>query len=431
MNKTPKIIVAHPGKQHSFRLATALKQKDMLYKYLTTVYYKRNSKVLPLIDKLTQGKLSHSINSRKCEFLDDNDVVQFYSFASLIILLLVRINNNGKIYHAWNNWITNRFGIKVAKYAIKNRIDVVIMYDTTADTCFQYLKRKAPHIKLVIDSSAACNEYVVKTFERDLQSHSEGNLRQEAEHFWNKQQRECLSRERFNTDIYLVPSLYCKRSLLPYINSTQKIFVQPYGSNFKIEEKKEFFIGNRLNFLFLGQVSYRKGAHYLLQAFSEMQNENIKLYMVGMYDKNAELYSKYRNLSNVEFCGFVGHNKIQEYFMKSEIMIIPSLSEGMTLAGLEGLSQGVPLICTETSGVNDLINNYENGIVIREQDASEILNAVKWFILHTANIPQMSKNACNTAREYTWDRYYSRMGELCKYIFFEDSLSSKVGECDF
>ena len=50
------IIVAHEGKQHSFRTATALYQKGYLFKYITTLYDKPFS--LPRIIKtLLNGKL--------------------------------------------------------------------------------------------------------------------------------------------------------------------------------------------------------------------------------------------------------------------------------------------------------------------------------------------------------------------------------------
>ena len=38
-----KIIVAHPGKQHSFRTAQALKQNGDLFMYITTIYDKPGS----------------------------------------------------------------------------------------------------------------------------------------------------------------------------------------------------------------------------------------------------------------------------------------------------------------------------------------------------------------------------------------------------
>lgn len=38
-----KVLVAHPGQQHSYRLATALNMIEILYRYNTTVYYKKCS----------------------------------------------------------------------------------------------------------------------------------------------------------------------------------------------------------------------------------------------------------------------------------------------------------------------------------------------------------------------------------------------------
>lgn len=37
-----KVIVAHPGQQHSYKTAVGLKEFNQLYKYITTVYMKKN-----------------------------------------------------------------------------------------------------------------------------------------------------------------------------------------------------------------------------------------------------------------------------------------------------------------------------------------------------------------------------------------------------
>ena len=46
-----KIIVAHPGRQHSFRLASALKKNDMLLYYVTTIYDKDSSLLMKIVKK--------------------------------------------------------------------------------------------------------------------------------------------------------------------------------------------------------------------------------------------------------------------------------------------------------------------------------------------------------------------------------------------
>lgn len=412
-----KIIVAHPGRQHSFRLATALKQRGILYKYLTTVYYKKSSLSLHIIDKITFGKLRKPIQTRRCEYLDDSDVVQYHNILALITLFLVRINNGGKIYHLWNDFVTDLFGRKVAKFAIKNKVDVVIMYDTTADECFRILREKAPNIELVIDSAAACNEYVIKTFENDITRNPFSEVKNEAKKFWDVKTRKKLALERKCSDVFLVPSQYCKNSLKDYLKSNTKVYVVPYGSNFQVEHKTDFFQNGHLNFIFVGQVSYRKGAHYLLEAFEHFINmDDVVLHLVGMYNPHDRLYKKYGKSPNIIFHGFLNHDDVRKMFKQCDVMIIPSLSEGMTLAGLEGMSQGLPLICTTNSGVNDFVEDYKTGIVVNAQNSEELESSIRWFVSHKDLIPEMSQNVCSIAKENTWERYYKCMGELCERV---------------
>lgn len=412
-----KIIVAHPGRQHSFRLATALKQQGILYKYLTTIYNKESSISLHIIDKITFGKLRKSIQNRRCEYLNDSDVVQYHNILALITLFLVRVNNGGKLYNFWNDFVTDLFGRKVAKFAIKNKVDVVIMYDTTADECFRILREKAPNIELVIDSSAACNEYVIKTFENDTTITPLSEIKNEAIKFWDSKTRKKLALERKCSDVFLVPSQYCKNSLRNYLESNTKVYVVPYGSNFPVEYKTNFFENGYLNFIFVGQVSYRKGAHYLLEAFEHFSNmDDVILHMVGMYNPHDTLYKKYCKQKNIVFHGFLAHDNVRELFKKCDVMIIPSLSEGMTLSGLEGMSQGLPLICTANSGVNDLIEDYKNGIIVSAQSSDELVSSVQWFVFHKDMIPEMSRNVSSIIKENTWERYYKQMGELCESV---------------
>ena len=92
MMDKPKVIVAHPGRQHSFRVAKALKDGGMLYKYATTVYNKESS-ILMRIIKLFLNKDNYDrAQRRKCNDLKDDDVVQFCEIDGLLLLALQRID---------------------------------------------------------------------------------------------------------------------------------------------------------------------------------------------------------------------------------------------------------------------------------------------------------------------------------------------------
>ena len=70
-----KVIVAHAERQHSFFLATAMKQAGILDKYITTIYDRPQS-LTNRVKRLLKGNTLKKANSRRCDALDDTDVVQ-------------------------------------------------------------------------------------------------------------------------------------------------------------------------------------------------------------------------------------------------------------------------------------------------------------------------------------------------------------------
>ena len=82
-NDSMKILVAHPAQQHSYRLATALKNAGILCKYATTVYYKRGS-FTAMAAKGLKGQFRTKAENRRSPDLDDRQVVQFCEIEGLL-----------------------------------------------------------------------------------------------------------------------------------------------------------------------------------------------------------------------------------------------------------------------------------------------------------------------------------------------------------
>ena len=67
-----RIIVAHPEKQHSYRLVEAISDMGMLDEYITTVYYKKRN-ITRWIDGITKGRIRLK-EIRKMPFIADEKV---------------------------------------------------------------------------------------------------------------------------------------------------------------------------------------------------------------------------------------------------------------------------------------------------------------------------------------------------------------------
>lgn len=397
-----KYIVAHPGKQHSFRTASALKKANMLCKYVTTIYNSGQSRSIKFLYRILPQHEKMRIQSRRNPNLEDCDVVQYCVLFGYFEIFLSRIRSLSKLYLIWQQINANFFGKKVAKLALREKPDGVILYDTNAKKCFEILKKKAPSIKRIVDVTHINRIYQQEQVFRSMQDEYENERKSYRFPAWFLRK---MIKENESADIFLAPSEFVKKSLVYSGIPEEKIIILPYGSNFEISEWHDKYATNKkLEFIFVGKVSFAKGIPYLLEAFGRISEEQATLRLVGAYDKDSELYKKYGCYKNIIFEGAVLHNDVLKKLKNADVFILPSLMEGMSLAGLEAMSCGLPVICTKNSGLDQFVHD-DNGFLIDSMNVEQLYDKIMWFILNRERIPEMSKSAYKASRQCTWNEY--------------------------
>ena len=117
-------------------------------------------------------------------------------------------------------------------------------------------------------------------------------------------------------DYFLVPSHFVELSLLSNGISREKIKLVPYGVDIKMfsykERKRKDDI---LRIIYVGNISYRKGSHRLLQVVSEI--DGVELFLAGTYDKNSSLYTNYSGIKNIHFMGFIPRDKLNDLYKRA------------------------------------------------------------------------------------------------------------------
>ncbi len=411
-----KVIVAHPGKQHSFQLATGLNRDGMLFKYITTVYDKKNS----ILMKATRFFLSDNDKKRafgrRCEGLRDEQVVQFCQLRSMVTLLLVRLDKSRKIYNAWNQLVANSFSRKVANYAIRNKVDAVIMYDSSAEKCFEILEKRAPQIKRILDASCANRAFVKQIYEEDMQRSPlwAKTLKSEKEFLWKYPLDGYVHEGQLATGI-LAASNFVKRSYTVYGVDANRIHIVPYGvdvSNFQpIAPTKH----EEIRFIFVGGVRQMKGISYLLEAFTKLHAEfpMTQLEIVGDCHISDNLLKPYKDI--VLFSGYLLHNEVAERLHQADVFVFPSLADGFGLAGIEAMGSGLPMIVSDNSGISDIITD-ECSFVVRTGDCTALYEKMRFFCQNPEYIQKMGAVARKVAKSCTWENYYQNIQIAVKDI---------------
>jgi len=137
-----------------------------------------------------------------------------------------------------------------------------------------------------------------------------------------------------------------------------------------------------LRFIFVGRISYIKGVHVMLEAFSTLPPDRYELHVVGGTATKAEkryLARLQREFScvNAHWHGACNEAAVLEKLAASDIMVHPAICLevfGLTIA--EALAVGRPVIASRCGGAEAQIVDEENGWLVPPNDANALRKAI-------------------------------------------------------
>ena len=109
----------------------------------------------------------------------------------------------------------------------------------------------------------------------------------------------------------------------------------------------------------------------------------------GYLDMNQ--YQKYKNIN---FLGY--HKNMDNIYRESNVLVIPSLYEGLPTVALEALSYGIPIVgFKECKSMNDIIQDGYNGWLV-DNNFSDVMEKV----MSIKDMRQIRKNCLNESKKY-------------------------------
>ncbi len=193
------------------------------------------------------------------------------------------------------------------------------------------------------------------------------------------------------------------------INS-QKISLIPLGVDtdfFKFDNKtrlsvrKKFKIKeNDVALIFSGTIVRRKGIELLLEALSEIKNENVKLLIVGSGDVSymkelKDLSRRFEIQNKVIFAGFVKKEAVKNYFSAADIGVWPGNN---SVSIMEAMACKLPIIMVDLQ-LSHLVS-YNNGIKFPQNNKEKLKDALNKIINDKKLRLNMANNSLNVIKKY-------------------------------
>lgn len=134
---------------------------------------------------------------------------------------------------------------------------------------------------------------------------------------------------------------------------------------------------DRVVFIFLGRLCKDKGIDELLEAFSMLQKENPKAYLlvVGSDEENytEKIRDNYKNLvDKVNFCLYGLTSSPARLLNAGDVLCLPSYREGFGMSVIEASSTGLAVIVSDAYGLRNSIIPEVTGLVCKMQDVDSL-----------------------------------------------------------
>lgn len=190
-----------------------------------------------------------------------------------------------------------------------------------------------------------------------------------------------------NSTIIIKSSHWAINSVVTdYQQKTSKCHVLEFGANIDERDivKTDIYHGGPVNILFSGVEWERKGADIAIDTVKELNRKGVeaKLFLVGIKEENIP--EKYKNISCVDYIGFLNKNIPEQYQKLITIMgrcnlfLLPTKAECAGIVLCEASAFGLPIFTFDTGGIGNYVIDGMNGYKLTmDADANAFATKIK------------------------------------------------------
>jgi glycosyltransferase involved in cell wall biosynthesis len=170
--------------------------------------------------------------------------------------------------------------------------------------------------------------------------------------------------------------------------------------------------GEGKDLLFVGTVRQDKGALILIRAFERICGRiQGNLIFIGKRLIRGPVFERARRHPRIRFLGVQPAGQILQRMRQAKMVILPSASEGLPLSVLEAMACGKPVVVTPTGELTDLIQNGDNGFLLKERTPAALARNILAVWNHP-DLAALGAQARRTALKFDLDRTVERYQNL-------------------
>jgi len=196
----------------------------------------------------------------------------------------------------------------------------------------------------------------------------------------------------------------------------------------KEKVRQKLGLANKTTFLFVGRIAQDKNLEVLLQAANILKNTiDFQVILVGPTHIHRGSETAIKTLiaqlhleKHVIMPGALppDSEQLSSYYGAADIFVLPSFFETQSIATLEAMASGLPVVASQSGALPDLIKNNVNGLLFTALDAADLATKLQSLLNYPLRMTEMGKQGramvekhdiANTA--YNYEQIYQNVLE--------------------
>lgn len=135
--------------------------------------------------------------------------------------------------------------------------------------------------------------------------------------------------------------------------------------------------------IFAGRFQPQKNLPFLIRALAQIQDLPWTLKLIGEGQERPlieEAITQEELETRIVFNGWMESGEVEDELLASDILVMPSLSEGLPIVGVQALSKGLAIVANRAGGLEDIVQQGVNGRLCPIGNRDCYVEALRWAL---------------------------------------------------
>ena len=170
-----------------------------------------------------------------------------------------------------------------------------------------------------------------------------------------------------------------------------------------------------INICFVGNLTRTKGVGHVISALKNIEDLSSinSVYFVGDGPDKKKYETEAKSIKKIPviFTGALSRNDLNLIYLKCQILILPSDSEGFPKVIPESAAYGCVSIVSDVGSIKHYIKR-DNGILLKKSNSYGVSSALIYLLKNRTVLEKLANNCLELSSKFTYERYNERIKSM-------------------